>query len=207
MKTNPLDIRDAAPGDLDALIALYEGAFLPSERKPSAVIRAMASNGAYRVRIARVDGAFAGFAILFRFPGGGLALLEYMAVEPGHRARGVGQALFHDATGAVAADETLIVEVEADTQPCPEQAERIRRKGFYRRLGCLEVEGLGYRVPLPGDPPPMNLLVRRPARGALDRATLSDWLARLYRDGYHTPADDPRLVAMLAALPEHTRLV
>lgn len=201
-----LDIDDAAPEDLDALIALYEGAFLPSERKPSAAIRAMAGHRAYRVRVAKVEGAFAGFAILFRFPGGGLALLEYMAVELPHRARSIGQALFHDAASALAADETLIVEVEADAEPCAEQADRARRKAFYRRLGCLEIEGLDYRVPLPGDPPLMNLLVWRHQSPTLDRAALADWLTRLYRDGYHTPADDPRLVAMLAALPERSPL-
>jgi len=53
----------------------------------------------------------------------------------------------------------------------------------------------------------MNLLVWRPSTSELERATLADWLTRLYRDSYHTPADDPRLTAMLAALPDRSRLV
>jgi GNAT superfamily N-acetyltransferase len=202
-----LDIRDAAPEDLDALIALYEAAFLLSERKPSAAVRAMATDSGYRVRVTRMDGAFAGFAILFRFPGGGLALLEYMAVEPAYRAGGIGQALFRDAAANVARGDTLIVEVEADAEPGQDQADRARRKRFYRRLDCLEVEGLDYRVPLPGDPPLMSLLVWRPPSATLERATLTDWLTRLYRHGYHTPLDDPRLTGMLAALPERSRLI
>ena len=207
MPSSSLDIRDAAPEDLGALIALYETAFLPSERKPSVTVRAMAAHSDYRVRVARVSGAFAGFAILFRFPGGDLALLEYMAVELARRAGGIGQALFRDAVACLAAEEVLIIEVEADAEPGADQADRARRKGFYRRLDCLEVEGLDYRVPLPGDPPLMNLLVWRPPPAPLDRATLTAWLTRLYRDGYHAPADDLRLNGMLAALPARSRLI
>jgi ribosomal protein S18 acetylase RimI-like enzyme len=202
-----LIIDAATPADLDALIALYEAAFLASERKPSAVVRAMASDPAYRVGVARQGGAVVGFAILFRFPGGGLALLEYMAVDPEHRAQGIGEALFRDAVSGLDAGVTLTVEVEADAAPHPDQADRARRKAFYRRLGCLEVEGLDYRVPLPGGPPPMNLMVWRPTATEVVGVKLRDWLGRLYRDGYGVGDHDPRFTAMTAGLPARARLI
>jgi GNAT superfamily N-acetyltransferase len=200
-------VRADDPGELRALIALYEAAIPESERKATRAILAMTTNPAWRVTLAWIDEVPIGFSIVYRFAGGDLALLEYMGVDEAWRGRQIGQALFAGARDGLGAHEALIIEVESDRAPCPDRAQRTRRKIFYRRLGCLEVEGLDYILPLDHSLPPLlNLMVWRPP-AELSHAALRDWLERLYRDAYGVPADDRRVETMVAGLPAVVRLI
>ena len=79
-------------------------------------------------------------------------LLEYLAVAANAQGGGTGSALFTASLAASGMDPgtLLLIEVdsEADTVDAGERAVRLKRKQFYRRLGCLEVAGFDYILPL-----------------------------------------------------------
>ena len=104
----------------------------------------------------------------------------------------------------------LLMEVESDRFPSPEQIDRSRRKEFYRRLGCREIEGLrGLMPPVTREqPPPMEMLVHSEGLPeAIEKERLRRWLAACYEQVYGVAADDPRIEAMLRELPESVRLI
>jgi GNAT superfamily N-acetyltransferase len=201
-RPNPVDARE-----MQDLLAIYEDAIPASERKSGAYITAMPRNPDYCVLGAFLAGRLAGFAIVYRFRGVHLSLLEYMAVDPAHRSQGIGGQLLHAALGIFEAATPMLVEVESDREPSAVSMQRAMRKAFYRRFGCREVEGLTYILPIGDHPPAMNLLVHDARRNEIDRATILQWLTSLYGEVYGRPASDPRIALMAASLPEKTALI
>ena len=98
----------------------------------------------------------------------------------------------------------LLVEVDSDRVDCPDRALRARRIQFYRRLGCRRIEPIDYVSPLPGEGPPprLDLLVAGITDEHLPAAEVAGWLREIYDAVYGCREDDPRLVAMIAALPD-----
>lgn len=191
------------------LFAIYAASITPREQKPEAWVRAMVAAPEYRVSIAQYDGRVLGFSILFVPPCEGFTLLEYMAVTPEKRGHGFGGELFRrTALHSLAADGArlpMVLEIDSDREASSDQAMRARRANFYRRLGCVKVAGLEYRMPLQGagSPPEMDLMLHPPGAPApIARRDLQRWLQIIYRDVYHCPADDPRIAAMMAPLPD-----
>jgi GNAT superfamily N-acetyltransferase len=173
---------------------IYECAFPESERKPTADVLALSGRPDYRVDVARLGEAVAGFAVWFLPPDEPFALLEYLAVDERHRGRGLGAALVRNGTGV---GRTVIAEVDAEDAACPERA---RRVAFYRRLGFGRVAGLAYLLPLrtAGLPPAMGLMVWRPdGAPPLRRAVLARWLGVIYERVYGQAAGDPRVEGMV----------
>jgi GNAT superfamily N-acetyltransferase len=191
------------------LFAIYASSITPREQKPEEWLRAMVAAPEYRVSIAENAGRVLGFSILFVPPGEGFTLLEYMAVTPEKRGHGFGGELFRrTAVHSLAADGArlpVVLEIDSDREASADQAMRTRRAGFYRRLGCVKIAGLEYRMPLQGAgaPPEMDLMLH-PAEPAapLARADLRRWLQVIYRDVYHCSPDDPRIAAMIGPLPD-----
>jgi predicted N-acetyltransferase YhbS len=191
-------VHDPDGARMDGLLAIYEASIAPRERKSAAAVRAMAGSPRHRVATAAEDGEVVGFSLLYL--GEGVALLEYMAVAEARRGRGVGGALYRDAREAVAG-RPLLIEIDSPREPAADQALRRRREAFYRRLGARRLEGLRYRLPLPGEgePPEMDLLVD--GADVVTRAEVADWLRQIYSGVYGCAPEDPRLPAMLASLP------
>lgn len=203
-------IRLFDPGDaeqLSALTAIYEEAIPASERKSEAQIAAMTRDPRYRFLAACAAGRLVGFAIVYLFRGESLSLLEYMAVDRARRSRGIGGQLFRAALGVGDPDKPMLLEVDSEREPSDDQAQREKRKRFYRRLGCREIAGLTYILPMGDRPPRMNLLVHDPRRDRIDCATAAQWLTLLYGEVYGCPASDPRIAAMVAGLPETLELI
>jgi GNAT superfamily N-acetyltransferase len=194
--------------DFEALLHLYEDAIVARERKSSEALRAMIASPDYLVVVARRSGELIGFAILMI--GRAVALLEYMAVDRQQRDGGVGSALYrHCRDVALPANLALLVEIDSDREASADQALRTRRKHFYRRLGCRQVVGLDYILPLPGsgDPPSMELLVDGAMVGDLaPRATIAGWLGEVYLRAYGCGPDDSRLRGMIRSLPDEVPL-
>jgi ribosomal protein S18 acetylase RimI-like enzyme len=206
-----------APDDprFAGLLAIYTEAHPASERKPVDQLAAMITRPEYLFLVAEqqshtpsVDAApaIAGFAIALCLPNTDACLLEYMAVARDHRNQGIGQLLFRQTLARPEiAGRFLLAEVDSDKLPCPDRADRTRRKVFYRRLGCHEIAGLSYLMPpvSTSTPPPMDILVHHPdGTGIISIATLKAWLTACYTAVYGRPADDPRIAAMLRDLPE-----
>jgi len=193
------------------LLRIYMEAHPIGELKPPALLARMIERPEYFF-LALMDGdSVAGFAISICFFDSDAALLEYMAVDAPHRNRGLGASLFKQtAKFECIAERCLLVEVDSDKSPSSDHEDRIRRKSFYRRLGCREIEGLSYRMPQVSSaiPPPMDILVYRDSLPAsVEKSSVRRWLENCYSEVYQAPPGDPRIDSMLEHLPPDVRLI
>lgn len=204
-------VRTAGELAFDELVRIYTAAHPASERKDVDALRKMIERPEY-LFLAVADGdVVVGFAIAVALVGCDAALLEYMAVEAKQRGRGIGRLLFRAIAGwPEARDRFLLMEVESSQVPSPDSADCARRKEFYRRLGCRQIEGLTYVMPLVStmQPPLMDMLVyRRELPEWVEKARLRSWLEACYTQVYQAPAGDARIDAMLADCAERVALL
>jgi ribosomal protein S18 acetylase RimI-like enzyme len=194
-----------------SMLRIYTEAILSAERKSIASLMAMVERPEYRFLISEEQGRVLGFSISFRLTHSDAILLEYMAVADAQRGRGIGRSLFLETMQRNnISDCFVLVEVESDDAPGRDNFERTRRKHFYRKLGCLQIEGLNYRMPRVSDeePPPMNMLVCSTVLPRqLKRDRVQGWINSLYVEVYRRPANDPQVLAMFRTLPEDLRLI
>lgn len=136
---------------LDQLEKLYLEAFPAAERKPFAMLVEAQRKGRGEL-LAMVDekGAFLGLAVVLRQ--GDLALLDYLAVAPEGRGRGVGSEAIRQLAARFAGSR-IVIEIELPDEAAPNNSQRIRRKQFYLRAGFAALE---VRISLAGVP--MELL-------------------------------------------------
>lgn len=136
---------------LDQVEKLYLEAFPAAERKPFAMLTEMQRQGLGEI-LAMVDenGAFLGLAVVLRR--GDLALLDYLAVAPEGRGRGVGSETLRQLAERFAGCR-LLIEIELPDEAASNNAQRLRRKQFYLRAGFAEMD---VRISLGGVP--MELL-------------------------------------------------
>src|SRR5882672_2549982 len=134
------------------LYEIYAASIALREQKPEAWICAAVRAPEYWVGVMKDAGHVNGFSILFLPPAERFALLEYMAVTPERRNRGLGSAVFKQ-TVVRAMSLPILLEVDSDREASPDREMRTRRQQFYRRLGCVRVSGLHYILPLPGQGP------------------------------------------------------
>jgi ribosomal protein S18 acetylase RimI-like enzyme len=190
---------------------IYTEALPESERKGMLELRAMLERPDYEFLIANLGEAVVGFSIVVDLSRSNAFLLEYMAVLSSKRGLGIGRALFVRASGTnPAASRYMLLEVDSDKAVDAERAARTRRKEFYRRLGCREVKGLSYRMPLVTSmtPPAMDLLVyQKELPAGIEKVLLREWLKCIYVKAYSRSADDIRIDEMLAPLPDKVELV
>lgn len=192
---------------------IYAESIDPREQKPRDQLSALRGRLDYSIVVARQGGRIVGFSILFLPSGEPFCLLEYMAVDAAVRGGGVGAGLFRKSQEIAAARQgeavVLIVEVDSDRVPSPNQVLCSKRQRFYRRLGCVRVEGLAYELPLAaaGTPPEMDLLVLLPPeKKRLALSELERWLRIIYREVYGCAAEDSRLRKMIEPLADPVRL-
>ncbi len=117
------------------IFCLYRKAFPSSERKPFGIIRKMYRQGRTDVWCILQDGMFAGFAATVN--GYDLILLDYLAVSPNHRGRGIGSAALVQLL-AQYGDKGVFVEIESTREETPDQELREHRKKFYLSSGMEE---------------------------------------------------------------------
>ena len=158
-------------------------------------------------------GVAVGFSMLFAPAKETFRLLEYMAVDSGHRDSGLGCKLFlrtlQDSLSNRGEPLPVLLEVDSDRKASAHQETRKRRLQFYKRLGCLRVHGLSYILPLPGEGPlpEMDLLVHLPTSfSAIRESQLRHWVGVIYQSVYNCPPDDPRIVKMLEAVSDPVKL-
>ena len=204
-------IHSASGPEFEGLVRIYSDAHPSSERKSVQALAAMVARPDYYFFVASRETSILGFAIVLCFAESDACLLEYMAVGSEMRNHGIGRLLFAEAVAQPdIATRFLLAEVDSDKLPSPSSTLNTRRKSFYRRLGCREIEGLNYRMPLVSTalPPPMDLLVyKNDLPPALSRIQLHSWLQSCYVQVYGRPQNDPAINAMLLDLPASLRLI
>lgn len=192
---------------------IYASSIAAREQKSEDWICKMVRNPENKILVMKDTGRVKGFSILFLPQSQSFGLLEYMAVSAEDRNRGLGAEIFrrsmeharHPDGRAV----PILLEVDSDREASADQKLRTRRLEFYRRLGCLQIPGLDYILPLAGEgPPPKMVLMIYPA-GKLQQIPKSDlekWLKTIYEDVYCGSPDDTRITKMLEGLPERVQL-
>ena len=205
-------LRPGMPAPFRELLRIYREAIPLSERKDDDVLHEMLARDDYDFRVAQLEDDVVGFTIVKNFRSCDASLLEYMAVDRSHRGNGIGSQLFRDARSAdsTAARYVLIeVEDEEEVTGLSEEAQRRRRKAFYRANGCHEVAELSYLMPTVSAerPPRMKLMAyRRDLPKAIDKTELRRWLEGIYVEVYRQAASDVRIAQMLAAVPNRVSL-
>jgi GNAT superfamily N-acetyltransferase len=193
------------------LLRIYSEAHPASERKSAETLASVADRPDYLFLVAIEEGCVLGFSIVVCFTNSNACLLEYMAVAAKLRNRGIGRLLFKKTVERREVFRRFVLlEVDSDSVPSEDRTERVRRKSFYRTMGCKQIEGLRYRMPevSRAGPPAMDLLVYKDELPALfAREQLRKWLESCYTQVYERPADDPRIDAMLKGLPDIVRLI
>jgi ribosomal protein S18 acetylase RimI-like enzyme len=131
---------------------IYLKSFPPSSRASLQKLLGGISEGDRWLFAARWDGGVVGFALTMPLPGTGAHYLEYLAVAPRFRNRGVGSRLLASVRRKLSREDDasgLIFEVKPDDSPRPrENGLRRRRIEFYRRNGARPVEcAPHYRAP------------------------------------------------------------
>jgi GNAT superfamily N-acetyltransferase len=195
----------------EALLRIYTESIPASERKTAEQLAVMVERPEYSFLAALESGTVAGFSITASLRGTEAALLEYMAVAPHQRDRGIGAWLFRATIAQPQlVGKFLLVEVDSDHTDLPDNVERTRRKAFYRRLGAKEIDGLRYRMPRVSSatPPPMELLVFREKLPAfIEKIYVRSWLQGCYAQVYGMPTESLQIEAMLESLPEQVPLI
>lgn len=207
-------IRALAASDADTpafeqFFTIYAASLPVREQKSRQEIASLLTRPDYVILVLEEAGDVVAFSVLYRSSTEPFCLLEYMATQPGLRNSGRGAVIFRAGLDAMPG-RSMVVEVDSDREAAPDRALRIRRKTFYRRLGCLQVEGLNYEMPLPGEgrPPEMDLLVQPNGRDTpIALSQLRAWLSDIYSQVYAQAPNDPRIEAMLAELPKEIHLV
>ena len=201
----------SAEPEFAALYRIYSEAHPPSERKGHGTLSAMIARPEYFFLVVIDDEAVVGFSIANCFVDSDAALLEYMAIDSRHRGRGLGGFVFGETVGFLNLSERFIlIEIDSDKAPSADQDQHSRRKAFYRRLGCREIEGLSFIMPRVAEaqPPAMELMVyRRELPASIAKSRIRNWLENCYIQVYQKPRDDRRISAMIDELPVEVRLL
>jgi len=204
-------VKLASDPRFDQLVAIYREALPRSERKPAAKLAKMIAQPGYIFLVLMLDGKVVGFAIAVCFERTDACLIEYMAIAGEMRGHGLGHTLFKSVLELPEIrDRYLLAEVESEEVPSADHVDRVRRKRFYRKLGCRQIEGLDYIMPAvsTSTPPAMNILVyRRELPEDLSKGQLRMWLEDIYVNVYWRSSSDPQIDKMLENLPERPRLI
>lgn len=185
--------------------ALYRDSITKSQQRPEAEFRSLVGRKDFHFIAAMLEDELLGVAVTWIPPDSDIWLFESVVVVPKARGHRIGTNLFTGARILAGEHRTALIEVEVDLG-AKGQARRIE---FFRRLGCLRVVGLDYRMPLRalGIPPPMWLLgVMAQPVDVVPAQTVEGWMRRIYAEAYDKPVDDPRLAQMIDPLPDDVML-
>lgn len=183
------------------------------EQKPKTQISGITTRPDYKILLLKKNDVVIGFSVLFTPAKESFCLLEYMAVHSAYRNSGLGRNLFlRTFQDFVSNGETVhgLIEIDSDREQSADQEIRRRRQCFYRRLGCLSIDGLSYLLPLHGEgpPPQMDLMVYLPSRlHLIRRHQLGHWLKVIYNKVYDCSPDDPRIARMIETIDDPVKLV
>jgi GNAT superfamily N-acetyltransferase len=208
-----VEMTDAGSGLFEAAIAIYEAEIPKAEQKTRAQILASLAHPDVRFWAYVRGGEVIGLSIVYAPRREGVLLLEYLAVAAKAQGGGIGSALFTASFAASRIDPGTMLLIEVDSEDsdvdAAERAVRLKRKQFYRRLGCREVAGFDYILPLEnyGPAPKMNLLVLGMEEDRLETSRLKKAVSAIYQNVYACAPDDPRLAAMFAGLEGSLQLV
>lgn len=208
-----LEFRTAASiegNDRARFIRIYEESFPREERDESESLLESISSGARTCHIAYAGGDLVGIAVLFTLSAGDIQFLEYLAVDSGHRNRGIGSRFLGHITSRLRSAEPLTPGVVFEVQT-PEKAAgddrllRRRRIEFYTRNGAILVDcARDYEAPnLSGEGTVPYLLMWLPLRTDIKELKgdmLRACVEAILTESYELTSDDGLVTGVLARL-------
>lgn len=203
-----VEIQDPLGADFEQAYRIYEEALPASERKPRTLMEELVRREDYRVVALAAGEQVLSFLAVFVSLREEVALLEYLATSAHARNQGLGARMFAKAR-ELAGTRPLLVEFDSERDAAADRDMCLRRKGFYLRQGCRQIEGLHYLMPQVGTttPPAMDLAYHWEACSKPPPPDLiRRWLQTLYVEVYQQPKDDPNLAVMMAGF-ERRRVV
>ncbi len=201
-----VQITDPNSDEFAKFFDIYVESMPASERKTRDAIAAIVQRDDYYVAGLKLGGTVVAFFILFLSATESVGLLEYMATTESVRNQGLGSDLFMRAA-ELAGWRPLLVEVDSEREVSPDRHFRVRRKNFYMRHGCRQLQNLDYRMPLVGHatPPIMDLLLYwRGHEAAPSPDLVRRWLECIYAEVYGCARDDRRIDDMVRGLLGNT---
>jgi GNAT superfamily N-acetyltransferase len=202
MNSDPFEeivIADACSAAFDQFFAIYKEALPAGERKPREDIAALIKRPDCSILGLARDGEVIAFAIVFASDTAPVGLLEYMATSKTQRNAGLGARLFAMALAHMEG-RVMLVEVESEREETADLPLRMRRKNFYFRLGCQQVEKLDYIMPMVSEdrPPVLDLLYHAGGQTlTITDTMLRTWLETVYIGVYGRSASDGNIAHML----------
>lgn len=114
--------------------------FPRNELKPLEMLESLTAQGINSVWAVERAGELVAYYVLARLPGCSAVLLDYFAVEPRLRSRGVGAAVLRNLAARLGPEECLLIESELPAAGTTEEERhtRERRLDFYRRCGAVD---------------------------------------------------------------------
>ncbi|MGV3658970.1 MAG: GNAT family N-acetyltransferase [Prosthecobacter sp.] len=197
-----VEITDPHSADFERMLRIYEEALPANERKPRSVVEGLVKREDYRVVAVKAAEQLLSFLVVFVSATEDVALLEYLATSPHIRNQGLGAIMVAKAV-ELAGMRPLLFEVDSERDEAADSKLCLRRKNFYLRQGCRQIERLHYLMPQVGDtqPPAMDLLYHWKNHSTPPgRELIRCWLRTIYTEVYLRPADDPGIEAMTARL-------
>lgn len=118
--------------------AHMEKDFVPQELRPWHSVKRLTEQGCYDTFACREEGQLVAYAAFARCEAG--VLLDYFAVVPQLRGKGVGSRFFRELKGVFPQFEApcIFIEVESLESACSSEEREVRRRRiqFYQRCGC-----------------------------------------------------------------------
>jgi ribosomal protein S18 acetylase RimI-like enzyme len=133
--TGDIEIRQADPTDLDALLTIENRAFSGDRISRRSFRRFLASRGA-RMLVAAGPGGAAGYALLLLRRGTALARLYSLAIDPSFRGQGIGARLLEAAEQSAFEGDRIVLRLEVREDNAAAIA--LYRGRGYRDLGRVE---------------------------------------------------------------------
>jgi GNAT superfamily N-acetyltransferase len=209
------EIYDFDSFEFEQSIEIYNSSFPPNETRPvERVIVMLKEDENYHIFVAVKNNSVVGISLMYIFRALRIGLLDYMAVIPNYRRRGIGEGLFKftfEKFGSLVSNGIgLLMEIQRqnvlDSEESLVSKNRIR---FYTRLGA-KVLGVNYLLPpvRNGIEAEEMYLMIRPLGEVhyLSRATVVKYIPAIYSTiyQYHT---NTLLERTLQKLPTRTMRV
>lgn len=162
-------VKYALPDDIAYLESLYMSAFPENERKKFSTIIEMRNRCICNLHTIWNDDQRAGLAFVIKI--GSAVLLDYLAIDPETRGKGIGSQVLKALCGEYESCD-FYIEIEDPEAKCDNREERTARRAFYLKNGFVET---GDRIRLFGIR--MNIL-------SYNAAAPFDGLDAIYREIY-----------------------
>lgn len=147
------EIYDFDSFEFEQSIEIYKSSFPPNETRPvERVIVMLKEDENYHIFVAVKNNSVVGISLMYIFRSLRIGLLDYMAIIPNYRRRGIGEDLFKftfEKFGSLVSNGIgLLMEIQRqNVLDSEESLVRKNRIRFYTRLGAKVLEGVNYLLP------------------------------------------------------------